>query len=488
MLEDTLLANKYRIKKLLGSGGVGEVYLAQRDDLGGEVAIKVIRSDIPQASLAKEAKILAGLQHPNICQFIDFTESHNSSFIVMEYLNGIDLSHFLRHGTFNRKIDTQLIYFIFKSTLEALSYAHEEKNILHRDIKPANIFITKHLQIKLLDFGISRSTQDLQNTITSSQFTPLYASPDLFNDKGDYLPRSYQKHHDFFSLALVIFELFALQKAYKSFEEVRQGKIDLSLIDARSPELSPILRRMLTIDNVSKYNSAKEILDELKTAIGERFYTKPNEVLLNDFLQTSPQEKTIFVHEKPAKRSKRFFISIMSLLVLSGLVSWGSFHRNTLQPTEATITEPVGPIETRFEKEVDFSLIDEEFSFSSSLFQIKIGLGELNKWIIPSKGLNCIGLDGGQTCRFSIKRKENLEVLFVISDGKIRRISFTADKGADEELKEVVDKFLKVAENLPDEIFSGVDFKTAKLKDQKLNYQLFPLVTIAILELQSKNK
>ena len=488
MLEDTLLANKYRIKKLLGSGGVGEVYLAERDDLGGEVAIKVIRSDVPQASLAKEAKILAGLQHPNICQFIDFIEYHNSSFIVMEYLNGIDLSHFLRHGTFNRKIDTQLIHFIFKSTLEALAYAHEEKNILHRDIKPANIFITKHLQIKLLDFGISRSTEDLLNTVTSLQFTPLYASPDLFNNKGEYLPRSYQKHHDFYSLALVIFELVAMQKAFKSLEEVKQGQIDLSLIEVKSPELAPILKRMLTLDSHSKYNSAKEILDDLKTAIGEKFYRKPDEFLLNDYLETSSLEKTIFVHEKPAKRSKRFFISIVSLLVLTGLASWGSYNRNTLQPTEEHITDVARPIETRFEKEVDFGLVSDDFSFSSSLYGIKIGLGDLNKWIIPYQRLNCIGMDGGQSCRFSIKRKENLEVIFVISDGKIRRISFSADKGADEELKEVVNKFLKAGDTLPDEIYGGVDFKTAELKDQKLNYQFFPLVTMVILEFNNKYK
>ena len=152
----------YQIIKKIGAGGMGEVYLAEDTRLGRKVAIKLL----PQKSLAdeqakkrlvREAKAAAVLDHPNICAIHEVGEEGDTSFIIMQYVEGATLSERLRAKglTLKEAID------IAMQVADALAEAHS-RSIVHRDIKPQNIIITPRGAVKVLDFGLAKiMPQDL---------------------------------------------------------------------------------------------------------------------------------------------------------------------------------------------------------------------------------------------------------------------------------------------------------------------------------------
>jgi serine/threonine protein kinase len=480
MLEGTILVNKYRLVKLLGSGGSGEVYLAERVGIGGDVAIKFIRSDIPQASLAKEAKILAGLQHPNICQFIDFVEQDHSSFIVMEYLYGTDLSHFLRHHVYKNKIELEIVIFIFRSILNALSFAHE-KEILHRDIKPANIFITNHHQVKLLDFGISRHIKDGTLTTSAMQFTPLYTSPELFIDMKHTL-NNYKPHNDLYSLALVIYELITNKKAFSSLDELQKGMIDFSLLNKEYSILIPFLKKMLQINPDDRYQSAKSTLEELDILLGSKYGVNSKLKILQIPEASEVHEQTVYLKKNKSRKKELISFFFFSFLLL---FSWVFFKNKPQAIDVKKINTTAQNIVSQ--SDVEFFINDSVFTFSSSSLNLLIGLGPIEKWTISKNKISCTSFTSDLSCQASIMRDGNFEIVFMVSDGQINRITFNADKGADKELNQLINSFLKLGESLPDKVIGGINFKSVKLKDQLLTYQNFPHTTMAMFELAQKN-
>jgi serine/threonine protein kinase len=157
-LGDTLLP-RYRLLRKLGAGGMGEVHLAEDNDLGRYVAIKVLRrtlaTDLFLAKFKEEARIVAQLQHTNIVAIYDLGQKGQWSYIVMEYVDGFDLATLVnKSGGFERK---RLIKIIAMAA-EAMSYAHG-KGVIHRDLKPANILVGPNDVVKVTDFGIAKVLQ-----------------------------------------------------------------------------------------------------------------------------------------------------------------------------------------------------------------------------------------------------------------------------------------------------------------------------------------
>jgi tetratricopeptide (TPR) repeat protein/predicted Ser/Thr protein kinase len=157
-LGDSLLP-RYRLLRKIGSGGMGEVHLAEDVDLGRYVAIKVLRrtlaTDLFLAKFKEEARIVAQLQHPNIVAIYDLGQKGQWSYIVMEYVDGYDLATLVnKSGGFERR---RLIK-IVAATAEAMSYAHS-KGVIHRDLKPANILVGSNDVVKVTDFGIAKVLQ-----------------------------------------------------------------------------------------------------------------------------------------------------------------------------------------------------------------------------------------------------------------------------------------------------------------------------------------
>ncbi len=212
---------KYKILREIGRGGMGAVYLAEREDLKKQVALKIIKRGMDTDEILRrfqtERQILANLEHPNIARLLDGGVSDDGlPFIVMEYVAGEDLLAFCDENNLSltQKLD------LFRKICAAVQYAHQNL-VVHRDLKPSNIVVTKTGEPKLLDFGISKflsSENDQTGTATSlGMMTPNYASPEQF--RGETVSTA----TDIYSLGVILFELLTGNLPYeirtKRFEE-----------------------------------------------------------------------------------------------------------------------------------------------------------------------------------------------------------------------------------------------------------------------------
>jgi len=148
------VVSHYRILRKLGAGGMGEVYEAEDLKLGRRLAVKFLSQDLWRNSSAverfqREARSASSLNHPNICTVFDIDETDGQHFIAMELLEGETLEHRLASGP----VPMDQLFELALQIARALQAAHE-KGIVHRDIKPSNIFVTRHDQAKVLDFGL----------------------------------------------------------------------------------------------------------------------------------------------------------------------------------------------------------------------------------------------------------------------------------------------------------------------------------------------
>jgi serine/threonine-protein kinase len=196
----------YRIKRVLGEGGMGVVYLAEREDLGNEVAIKVLRdawvSPARRERFASEQRTLAQLNHPLIARLYDAnTSADGTPFFVMEYVEGIPLTVYCTEH--NCSIADRL--HVFRAVCEAVQYAHQ-RAVIHRDLKPSNVLVRNDGTVRLLDFGIAKQMETLgeaaDQTVTALRMmTPAYAAPEQI--RGE--PTGIQT--DVYSLGVILYQL-----------------------------------------------------------------------------------------------------------------------------------------------------------------------------------------------------------------------------------------------------------------------------------------
>jgi eukaryotic-like serine/threonine-protein kinase len=199
----------YRILKALGEGGMGVVYLAERNDLGSRVAIKVLRdawlSPARRARFAIEQRTLAQLNHPSIARLYDAdTSPDGTPFFVMEYVEGIPLTDFCKQHS--STVSSRLR--LFREVCEAVLYAHQHA-VIHRDLKPSNILVKEDGTVRLLDFGIAKQLESLGDqapnpTMTGLRLmTPAYAAPEQIRGEQVGIQA------DVYSLGVVLYELLA---------------------------------------------------------------------------------------------------------------------------------------------------------------------------------------------------------------------------------------------------------------------------------------
>jgi len=200
----------YRILRLLGEGGMGVVYLAERSDLGTHVAFKVLRdawlSPARRERFATEQRTLAQLNHPSIARIYDADILDDGTpWFVMEYVDGSPLTQYCRK--LNCSVEQRLL--LFRLVCEAVQHAHSHA-VIHRDLKPSNIVVKNDGTVRLLDFGIAKQLESLDLAVDQTMtgfrmMTPAYASPEQV--RGDRVGVS----TDVYSLGVILYELLTGQ-------------------------------------------------------------------------------------------------------------------------------------------------------------------------------------------------------------------------------------------------------------------------------------
>ena len=265
MIGSTIL--HYGIIEKLGEGGMGVVYLAEDTKLEREVAIKFLPHYIAVNSEERErfrieAKAAASLNHPNITTIHSIEEANEKVFIVMEYIDGVELRDKIKTGSI--PIDEAIN--IAVQIGEGLEAAHK-KGIVHRDIKSQNIMITKDGKVKIMDFGLAKVGKGAQVTkIGSTVGTIAYMSPE--QAKGDEV----DNRSDIWSLGIILYEMLTGKLPYRGdFEQaiiysiLNEEPESISSIRKDIPlKLEQLIQKILNKNPNLRYQSADEFLKELK--------------------------------------------------------------------------------------------------------------------------------------------------------------------------------------------------------------------------------
>src|SRR5919206_429431 len=265
-LINTLFDGRYRILRKLGSGGMANVYLAEDEDLGRRVAIKIMSDryaddDTFSERFRREAKAAAALSHPNIVSIYDRGQADGTPYIAMEVIEGRSLKELvLARGPL--PLD-QAIDFT-KQILAALRFAHRN-GIIHRDIKPHNILIGAENRLKVTDFGIARAGASQMTEVGSIMGTAQYLSPE--QARGAPVTAA----SDLYSVGIVLYEMLtgqvpfsgdsAIEIAMKHLNELPRppSKIRPEI----PPELDQVVLRALAKAPEDRYQTAEEFAEDL---------------------------------------------------------------------------------------------------------------------------------------------------------------------------------------------------------------------------------
>jgi eukaryotic-like serine/threonine-protein kinase len=269
-LIDTLFDGRYRIVRKLGAGGMADVYLAEDQELGRRVAIKILNGrhandDQFIERFRREAKNAAALNHPNIVSIYDRGEAEETYYIAMEYLDGRTLKELIvGHGP--APINVAIEY--ARQTLSALRFAHRH-GIVHRDIKPHNVLVDREGRVKVTDFGIARAGTSQMTEAGSIVGTAQYLSPEQARG-GEVDQRS-----DLYSLGIVLYELVTGQTPFEGDTPVEIAMKHLSTAP-RPPsalrkdvprDLDMVVMRALAKDPEDRYQSAEEMEADLERVL-----------------------------------------------------------------------------------------------------------------------------------------------------------------------------------------------------------------------------
>lgn len=274
-------AGPYRLVKQIGQGGMGTVYLAERDDdqYETQVAVKLVRpgmdTDFILARFRRERQALANMQHPNIARLLDGgTTDEGLPFIVMEYIDGNSIIDFCENGHLSLEKRIRL----FLCVCDAVEHAHR-RFVIHRDLKPGNILVDRSGNPKLLDFGICKLLQASpfsgSETMSGAQLlTPDYASPEQVRGDGISVAT------DLYSLAAILYEMLTgvkahriekytpagLEKAICEQEVLRPSLAAKSKSNARflAVDLDNVLLKALDKNPNRRYVSVEQFSEDLK--------------------------------------------------------------------------------------------------------------------------------------------------------------------------------------------------------------------------------
>lgn len=245
------------VLECLGRGGMGVLYRARQPQLNRMVALKILAPEKEHdpafgERFTREAQALARLNHPNIVTVYDFGRADGLYFLLMEFVEGLNLRQLLRSG----RIKPEEALSIVPKICEALQFAHEH-GIVHRDIKPENILLDKHGRVKIADFGIAKLVgSDPAHTLTEHQHTigtPHYMAPEQVEH-----PETVDHRADIYSLGVVFYEMLTGELPLGKFERP-SSKVQLDV------RLDEVVLRTLEKEPERRYQQAGAVKTDVET-------------------------------------------------------------------------------------------------------------------------------------------------------------------------------------------------------------------------------
>lgn len=349
MLIGKNINGRYKIKELIGSGGMSNVYLAHDIILDRDIAIKILRYDFSNEEelrrrFQREALSTTSLAHPNIVNIFDVGEDGSIHYLVMEYVPGETLKEYIIEHS---PVSSERAVEIMRQLTSALAHAHHNQ-IVHRDIKPQNVLMDAEGNVKISDFGIAMALSATSYTQTNSVLgTVHYLSPE--QARGG----TANKKSDIYSLGIVMYELITGKLPFSGESAV---SIALKHLQTETPSLRetvPMLPQSLenivlkaTAKNIEhRYQSADEMEEDLKTALMPERLNEPkfivpvdegatrampaikNPVASMDPIETktmplplNEEEKVQEIPEKKKKKKWSWVVGILAFLLVLGLI------------------------------------------------------------------------------------------------------------------------------------------------------------------------
>jgi len=365
----TIFAGRYRLERKLGSGGMADVWLAEDQELGRKVAIKMLHeryaNDVQFVErFRREATHAAGLSHPNVVAIHDRGEAEGSYFIVMEYVEGRTLKELIvTRGMC--PIPVAISY--TRQVLAALRYAHRN-GIVHRDIKPHNVLVDNEGRVKVADFGIARAGSSQMTEAGSIIGTAQYLSPE--QARGAPVDQT----SDLYSTGIVLYELLTGGVPFNGETPVEIAMKHLSQVPAppssHRPEiprdLDYVALRALAKDPADRYHSAEEMDSDLeRIARGIGVSAETAEAATTVLSRTDEAATTIrpaaaaaattytpgryYEYDEPPRRRAIWpwllGVLIVALAVVGGWFAWQEVQSQLSAAKPVAVPDVVGSVE-----------------------------------------------------------------------------------------------------------------------------------------------
>ena len=314
-------ADKYKILRELGRGGMGVVYEAEDTKLKRRVALKFLPPELTgdreaRERFVREAQAAAALEHPNICTVYEVDEADGQTFIAMSYIEGQSLKDKLKDGL----LDIDEAKDIALQVAKGLKEAHE-KGIVHRDIKPANIMLTSKGHAKITDFGLAKLSGGVDLTKTSTILgTVFYMSPE--QARGEEVDH----RTDIWSLGVILYEMLTNERPFKGKQDhtiiysiLHDEPSALVSLRPNVPEfIEQVISNSMAKDVVNRYQNVQELIHDLK---GPSVLTHASDQ----------------VYKKLKVKHKIILVGLVLLLLFTGI--YGTYQHFKIQNQKQIATE-----------------------------------------------------------------------------------------------------------------------------------------------------